>query len=110
MRLADHRLPQSQARPIPTRQPEEKVPRDVSDELRQSGVHVLDVLARLEHDRVVASADGCWTTRKVLRRLAWHERSKLDAIRALRDRDDSPLPIDTDRSIGVATTPGIDTR
>jgi hypothetical protein len=59
---------------------------DVDDELRRSGAHVLDVLARLERDRAVTSADGCWTTRKVLRRLAWHERSELDAIRTLRDR------------------------
>lgn len=59
---------------------------DVSAELRRSSGHVRDVLARLERDRAVASADGRWTTRKVLRRLAWHERSELDAIRTLRDR------------------------
>jgi hypothetical protein len=58
---------------------------DVSEEPRRSGGHVLDVLEHLERDRAATSEDGCWTTRKVLRRRAWHERSELDAIRTLRD-------------------------
>ncbi|MFA9445994.1 DinB family protein [Egicoccus sp. AB-alg6-2] len=59
---------------------------DVTEELRRSRAHVRDVVARLERDRAVTSRGERWTTRKVLRRLAWHERSELDAMRALRDK------------------------
>lgn len=60
---------------------------DLTDELRQSHQHVLRALPQLRRGLAVATADGAtWTTRKVLRRLAWHERSELDAMRRLRVR------------------------
>ena len=59
---------------------------DVSEELRRSRAHVHQALGRLEGDRAVTAGDERWTTRKVLRRLAWHERSELDAMRPLRDK------------------------
>lgn len=59
---------------------------DVGEELHRSRTHVRDALEHLERDRAVTSKGERWTTRKVLRRLAWHERSELDAMMALRDR------------------------
>lgn len=59
----------------------------LSDELSRSHQHVLRTLPQLERDLMVTSRDEqVWTCRKVLRRLAWHERSELDAMRALRER------------------------
>jgi hypothetical protein len=53
---------------------------DLQEELRRSRQHVHRTLPQLERDRVVTTGQECWTTRKVLRRLAWHERSELDAM------------------------------
>jgi hypothetical protein len=59
---------------------------DVQVELRRSHRHVLANLPSLARDRAVTVGDERWTTRKVLRRLAWHERSELDAMRRLETR------------------------
>lgn len=59
---------------------------DFRKELDRSGAHVRAALENLERDRAVTSAGERWTTRRVLRRLAWHERSELDAVRTLRDK------------------------
>jgi hypothetical protein len=59
---------------------------DVLEELRRSRAHVMAVLPRLERDLAIESGGERWTTRKVLRRLAWHERSELDVMRTLRRR------------------------
>ena len=59
---------------------------DVREELRRSRTHVQEVLGRFERDRAVTAGCQSWTTRKVLRRLACHERSELDAMRPLRDK------------------------
>jgi hypothetical protein len=55
----------------------------LDDELRRSHRHVLESLAVVERDVVREPESEVWTYRKVLRRLAWHERSELDAMRAL---------------------------
>lgn len=57
---------------------------ELMDELRSSHGHVLDALPRLARCGVVRTEIGeVWTARKVLRRLAWHERSELDAMKDL---------------------------
>jgi hypothetical protein len=40
----------------------------------------------MERDRVVEADGEVWTTTKLLRRLAWHERSELRVMRELRWR------------------------
>jgi hypothetical protein len=57
---------------------------ELVDDLMASHRHVLDALPRLARSGVVRTEGGeVWTARKVLRRLAWHERSELDAMRDL---------------------------
>lgn len=51
--------------------------------LERSAGHVRRTLPTLPRD-LFREADGeQWTTTKVLRRLAWHERSELDVVRTL---------------------------
>lgn len=59
---------------------------DLREELEHSAAHVRDVLPTLPPDLCVERSGQVWTTTKVLRRLAWHERAELDAMRALLDR------------------------
>ncbi len=47
------------------------------EELRLSAEHVRQVVETVPADVIVEGEDGVWTTVKVLRRLAWHERSEL---------------------------------
>jgi len=63
----------------------EPVPRtlDLIDELRRSAEHVRAVVTRVPPDLVVEARHEVWTTTKVLRRLAWHERGELAVLRNL---------------------------
>lgn len=65
---------------LPHREPAE----DLRDELRASHDHVVRALADLPRD-LVRSGGEAWTSTKLLRRLAWHERGELDAVGALLD-------------------------
>jgi hypothetical protein len=57
---------------------------DLVTELEESGVHVRRVVSRMAPDLASASAQhGSWTTVKVLRRLAWHERGELEVLERL---------------------------
>ena len=60
--------------------------RDVLEELERSADHVRESLASLPGDLVVERGREVWTSRKVLRRLAWHERGEVDAMRSLLGR------------------------
>ncbi|GAA4214153.1 hypothetical protein [Actinocatenispora rupis] len=67
---------------LPARDPEP----DLLAELRASARHVREVVATMPAD-LVRRADGeVWTTVKVLRRLAWHERSELRTMHHLTRR------------------------
>jgi hypothetical protein len=59
---------------------------DLDVELRRSHRHVMMTLPTLPRDRRVERGDEQWTTRKLLRRLAWHEPAELEAMRQLRER------------------------
>ncbi|MEV0799654.1 DinB family protein [Kribbella sp. NPDC050281] len=64
---------------LPYREPLE----NLADELEQSAEHVRRTVATMPAD-LVRRVDGeVWTTVKVLRRLAWHERSELRTLRRL---------------------------
>jgi hypothetical protein len=57
---------------------------DLLTELEESGAHVRRVVARMEPDLAATSVrDGSWTSVKVLRRLAWHERGELEVMTGL---------------------------
>lgn len=57
---------------------------DLRTELVESASHVRAVVAEMPVDLVRVHAEhGTWTTVKVLRRLAWHERGELAVLRAL---------------------------
>lgn len=58
-------------------------PEDLVEWLERSGRHVRSTLAVLPRDLVVDNDEEVWTTRKVLRRLAWHERGEIDAMQTL---------------------------
>ena len=52
--------------------------------LQESHRHVTNAIHRLSPDVVRRSAGaGTWTSRKVLRRLAWHERDETRVVRRL---------------------------
>ncbi len=53
------------------------------EELERSGVHVRAVVETMPADLTVEGEYGYWTSVKVLRRLAWHERGELVAMRAM---------------------------
>lgn len=57
---------------------------DLIDELAESGRHVRTQLHDMSADLVAVEDDQVWTTVKLLRRLAWHERSELAAMREMR--------------------------
>ncbi len=57
--------------------------RDLLEELDRSARHVRESLALLPRDLLVEQGSEVWTTRKLLRRLAWHERGEVDAMRSL---------------------------
>lgn len=57
---------------------------DLVTELRESHLHVCRVLAGLTAEPIVVRQEGeAWTTVKLLRRLAWHERSELAVLQRL---------------------------
>lgn len=56
---------------------------DLVEELERSALHVRRMLPTLDRHFVVENGGEVWTTTKVLRRLAWHERGEIDAMRAL---------------------------
>jgi hypothetical protein len=57
---------------------------DLVTELEESGAHVRRVVSRIAPDLASASdRHGSWTSVKVLRRLAWHERAELNVLERL---------------------------
>jgi hypothetical protein len=54
------------------------------EELDISAEGVRAAVETLPADRIVAGEAGIWTTVKILRRLAWHERDELTVMRAMR--------------------------
>ncbi|WP_454857037.1 hypothetical protein [Promicromonospora soli] len=57
---------------------------DLVTELEESGAHVRRVVSRMAPDLAATSdRDGSWTSVKVLRRLAWHERGELEVLARL---------------------------
>lgn len=60
--------------------------RHLLDELRSSAAHVHRTLGELPDNRVVEKDGEVWTTTKVLRRLAWHERGELVVMSELADK------------------------
>lgn len=56
---------------------------DLVEELRQSARHVSGQVRAAARDRVAAVRGEIWTTVKLLRRLAWHERAELDVMRTM---------------------------
>ncbi len=73
---------------LPARPPEA----DLMAELAASARHVREAVGGLPADLVRAHGDETWTTTKVLRRLAWHERSELRVMRELARRPWSRRP------------------
>jgi hypothetical protein len=59
---------------------------ELLEELDASHRHVLARIATLPPDRIVRDRGEEWTTVKLLRRLAWHERSELRVMRRLLSR------------------------
>jgi len=53
------------------------------DELRSSAAHVHRALGELPDNLIVEQGHEVWTTTKVLRRLAWHERGELTVMTEL---------------------------
>jgi len=56
---------------------------DLDTELRECAAHVRRVVEAMPLDAVRCHGDEVWTSTKVLRRLAWHERAELRAMRDL---------------------------
>lgn len=56
---------------------------DLFEELELSAEQVQRVVEVMPADLVVEGTQGIWTSTKVLRRLAWHERGELAAMRAM---------------------------
>jgi hypothetical protein len=67
---------------LPTRPRED----DLLEELRRSGEQVRAVVATVAPGLVREAPGQVWTTTKLLRRLAWHERSELRTMRQLAER------------------------
>lgn len=60
---------------------------DLLDELRESAAHVRSAVETMRPDILrTETVHGTWTSVKVLRRLAWHERGELAVMRRLADR------------------------
>jgi len=60
----------------------ERVP-GLMDELRLSRDHTRQLVETMPSDLVTEGERGVWTTVKVLRRLAWHERGELAVMRGM---------------------------
>ena len=56
---------------------------DLLDELTESHRHVSDQLAGMPRSLAVRENGEVWSSTKLLRRLAWHERGELEAIEQL---------------------------
>lgn len=56
---------------------------DLLEELEQSAQHVSAQLRAVPPDLVVEDDGETWTTVKLLRRLAWHERAELAVMRSI---------------------------
>lgn len=56
---------------------------DLVTELEESGAHVRRVVSRMAPDLATSDRHGSWTSVKVLRRLAWHERAELEVLASL---------------------------
>lgn len=56
---------------------------DLLSELRVGAAHVQDQVGRMSPDVVVERDGDVWTTVKLLRRLAWHERGELAVMRRM---------------------------
>jgi hypothetical protein len=56
---------------------------ELETELAECAAHVRAAVAGMPPDLIRRHGDQEWTTTKVLRRLAWHERSELEAMRSL---------------------------
>lgn len=65
---------------------------DLWEELLRSGEHVRAVVASVASDLVWEAPSQVWTTTKLLRRLAWHERGELVVMRRLTERARRYLP------------------
>ncbi len=59
---------------------------DLREELRESAGHVRDVLMNMPRDLVHQESGEVWTSTKLLRRFAWHEKGELDAVDQLLGR------------------------
>jgi hypothetical protein len=59
---------------------------DLLAELAASAEHMCRVVATMPADLIRRHEHETWTTTKVLRRLAWHERSELVAMHRLAGR------------------------
>jgi hypothetical protein len=59
---------------------------DLLEELRRSGAHVRAAVTAAAPALVRRSRGEVWTTTKLLRRLAWHERGELVVMRRLAER------------------------
>lgn len=70
---------------------------ELMEELRQSLEHTLHAIESLPADTYVETGDEEWTTTKLLRRLAWHERSELVAMRELLARTRKMLSVAQER-------------
>lgn len=65
---------------------------DLLEELQRSSEHVRAVVATVAPDLVREAPGQVWTTTKLLRRLAWHERGELVVMRQLAERARLYLP------------------
>ncbi len=66
---------------VPDTEPERV--NDLFEELESSAEHVQRVVEVMPADLVVEGTQGTWTSTKELRRLGWHERGELVAMRAM---------------------------
>jgi hypothetical protein len=65
---------------------------DLLGELQRSAEHVRAAVSSVAPTRLRRSGGEVWTTTKLLRRLAWHERGELVVMRQLAERVRQHLP------------------
>jgi hypothetical protein len=65
---------------------------DLLEELQRSAEHVRTTVASMAPSLVRRSGGEVWTTTKLLRRLAWHERGELVVMRRLAEQAHQRLP------------------
>jgi hypothetical protein len=65
---------------------------DLPVELQRSAAHVHKAVSRVPPALLRRSDGEVWTTTKLLRRLAWHERGELVVMRRLAERARQHLP------------------